>query len=171
MIEQRLHIRKKFAVKVEQYCLAHDVKMLDHVIEGWSGVCGNVEDVMKVVNYVEYLEQERREEIKNRWSLLRYIKRTHTALKKVRNKTAVTNFRMITGHMYIANNQNGFNNALYDYFQATDTGDTNAYSKKQVREMVQNIPPYYPVGIVIIDQTFECGRLYLEFFNPNGLNI
>lgn len=62
-------------------------------------------------------------------------------------------------------NQNGFNNALYDYFNATDDGIDNTYSKKKVREMFQNFPEIYPTTIVIIDQSFECGRIYIENFD------
>jgi len=74
-------------------------------------------------------------------------------------------FKKITGHLYSAENQNGFNNALYDYFSATDNGDNNTYSKKKVREMVQNFPEVYPTAFVIVDQSFECGRVYIEEFD------
>lgn len=168
MIEQGLHIRSEHADRVARYCALHGVQIIDNVvIEGGPGVVGEPDDVANVVKFVKYLERERREEIKSRWSLRRYMKRTNAAIAEwSKNKP---NFKMITGHMYIAENQNGFNNSLYDYFGATDDGEGNEYSKKRVREMVQNIPPSYPIGIVIIDQTFECGRLYLEFFNPDIL--
>jgi len=71
----------------------------------------------------------------------------------------MSKFRRITGHVYNVENQNGFNNALYDYFNATDV------DKKKVREMVQNFPEIYPTTIVIIDQSFECGRIYIENFD------
>lgn len=74
-------------------------------------------------------------------------------------------FRKITGHVYNVENQNGFNNALYDYFSATDDGNNNTKSKKTVKEMVQNFPKIYPTTIIIIDQSFECGRVYIESFD------
>ena len=75
------------------------------------------------------------------------------------------NFEQITRHCYTALNQNGLNNALYHYFSATDNGTNNTRSKKSVREMVQDIPPHFPISFVIVDLTFECGRIHLEFFD------
>jgi len=77
----------------------------------------------------------------------------------------MSRFRKITGHVYNVENQNGFNNALYDYFGATDDGMNNTHSKKKVREMIQNFPELYPTTIVIIDLSFECGRVYIESFD------
>lgn len=77
----------------------------------------------------------------------------------------MSKFRKITGHVYNVENQNGFNNALYDYFGATDDGKDNTHLKKKVREMVQNFPKSYPTTIVIIDQSFECSRVYIETFD------
>lgn len=67
------------------------------------------------------------------------------------------NFRKHSGHLYTVKNQNGLNNALYDYFDVVD--DTK---KESIRSMLQNFPRYYPISIVIIDQSFECNRVYLE---------
>jgi len=76
-------------------------------------------------------------------------------------------FRKITGHVYNVENQNGFNNALYDYFCAIDKedGKGNSYTKEKVRKMVQNFPEIYPTTIVIIDNSFECSRVYIENFD------
>jgi hypothetical protein len=70
-----------------------------------------------------------------------------------------------TGHCYTIKNQNGLNNALYDYFNATDDGNNSTRSKKSVRELVNDIPKYYPITMVIVDLTFECNRLYIEYFD------
>lgn len=61
------------------------------------------------------------------------------------------NFNQITGHLYKVKNQNGLNAALYEYFSATDNGNNSTRSKKEVRDMVQNHPPYYPIAMVIKD--------------------
>ncbi len=76
----------------------------------------------------------------------------------------MSKFRKITGHVYKVKNQNGFNNALYDYFGASDNEEPNTYTKSKVREMIQNYPKIYPTTIVIIDNSFECGRVYIENF-------
>jgi len=75
------------------------------------------------------------------------------------------NFIKHTGHLYTVKNQNGLNNALYDFYDAVDNPEYPQRSKKEVKKMVQNIPPYYPISMVIIDQAFECNRVYLEFFD------
>lgn len=70
----------------------------------------------------------------------------------------MSRFTKITGHVYIVENQNGFNNALYDYFDVD-------YPKNRVREMIQNFPQKYPTAIVIVDNSFECGRVHIECFD------
>ncbi len=79
----------------------------------------------------------------------------------------MNNYKRITGHVYSIKNQNGFNNALYDYF---GIGIDSTYSKGEVRKMVQNFPTKYPTNIVIIDQSFECRRVYIECFDLNDFN-
>jgi len=75
-------------------------------------------------------------------------------------------FRKHSKHCYTVKNQNGFNNALYDYFEATDGGENNTVSKARVRHMLQNHPNiYYPITIIIIDKSFECERVYIETFD------
>lgn len=77
----------------------------------------------------------------------------------------MSKFKRIIGHLYTAENQNGFNNALYNYFNATDNGENNTFSKKQVREMMEPHPVSYPTAFVIINKSFECGRVYIEEFD------
>lgn len=76
----------------------------------------------------------------------------------------IKGFRKHTTHLYTVKNQNGFNNALYDFFSGIIDED-NTFSKKRIRSMVQNFPLYYPISIVIINQSFECGRVYIEAFD------
>lgn len=61
-----------------------------------------------------------------------------------------------TGHLYTVKNQNGFNNALYDYFKNV--------KKQDVRKMVNDFPKKYPISMIIVDLNFVCGRVYFEFF-------
>ncbi len=70
-----------------------------------------------------------------------------------------------TDHLYTVENQNGFKNALYDFFGATDDGKDFTTSKQEVKKMVQNYPEIYPCSIVIINQSFECSRVYVEVFD------
>jgi hypothetical protein len=73
------------------------------------------------------------------------------------------NFKKETGFRYKIKNQNGSNNALYDYYEPEDNGRT----KGKIREALQNFPTKYPCKITIIDQMFECGRIYVdvEYYN------
>ena len=72
-------------------------------------------------------------------------------------------FREVSGHCYWVKNQNGFNAALYHYFSDSQR------TKKQIREMVQNFPEKYPTTIVIVDQSFECARVYVETIDEENL--
>ena len=71
----------------------------------------------------------------------------------------MSKFVKLCGHCYIVENQNGFNNALYDFYLR------DGHSKENIRKMVQDFPKSYPCGIVIVDQTFECMRIYIECFS------
>jgi hypothetical protein len=73
------------------------------------------------------------------------------------------NFKRHINTIYTVYNQNGFNAALYDYFGLCN------YSKKEIREMVQNHPTTYPKSIRIVDQSFECRRVYIEEINLENL--
>lgn len=71
-----------------------------------------------------------------------------------------------SGHCYTVINQNSFNNALYDYFEC----DKENRSKESVRSMIQNFPTQYPITIIIIDLSFECNRVYIEYININEID-
>lgn len=73
------------------------------------------------------------------------------------------NFIQHTGHLYTVKNQSGFNAALYDYYDADK--HNNSLSKAEVRKMVQSWPIKYPTSIIIIDQAFECSRIYIEILD------
>ena len=73
----------------------------------------------------------------------------------------MSNFTHISANHYKVLNQNGFNNALYHYFS-----DEPHFTKKRIREMVENYPTVYPCEIYIIDLTFECSRIFVE--SPDG---
>jgi len=82
----------------------------------------------------------------------------------------VTNFRKITGHVYKVENQNGFNAALYSYFDIPiDNDPKNHKRKREIRSMVQTWPTKYPTYIVIVDRTFEHDEIYIEHFNKDNL--
>jgi hypothetical protein len=94
-------------------------------------------------------------------------------VKQIINK----NWRKLSTNLYLANNQNGFNNCLYNYFGAVDNPKFNQYSKKQIRQSVEDYPKYvpewhsggvpiYPCIFVLIDNMFECNRIYIDVVKP-----
>jgi hypothetical protein len=73
------------------------------------------------------------------------------------------NFKKETNYRYKIKNQNGLNNALYDFFDV----DNSSYSKKDIRRMLQNWPKKYPCKITVVDDTFSCCRIFvdIEYYN------
>lgn len=72
------------------------------------------------------------------------------------------NFQKLSKYSYFVKNQNGLNNAIYDFYEANDVGSPSEYSKKELRQALQNFPKKYPCEITIIDEMFECWRFYLD---------
>ena len=70
-------------------------------------------------------------------------------------------------HSYLVKNQNAFNKALYDFFGINDESNT---TKKEIRNMVQTYPAYYPCMIIIINQSFECSRIYIDCLKLDELS-
>ena len=60
---------------------------------------------------------------------------------------------------YTVNNQNEFNQSLYDYFLEEQ------YLKGEIRESLQNFPEKYPCTFTIKSQMFECHRIYVEIWS------
>jgi hypothetical protein len=77
------------------------------------------------------------------------------------------NFKKETALRYKIKNQNGLNNALYDFYDATNHGNDSRYSKKEIRKSLENYPIQYPCKITIIDNMFECNRIFvdIEYYN------
>jgi isopentenyl phosphate kinase len=67
MIQQGLNIRDEFKDKVKNFCSLNNVEWSDNVYESVTGgIVGKVEDVVKVMEYIYKLEQNRLEERKNK---------------------------------------------------------------------------------------------------------
>lgn len=78
----------------------------------------------------------------------------------------MNNFTKISNRIYVAQNQNGLNNSLYDCIGTEENGD-GSYSKKLIRDMVENWPKQYPSIFIIMDHTFEGSYIYLEIVSEN----
>lgn len=86
-----------------------------------------------------------------------------------------TIFRKLSTSLYVAFNQNSFNQCLYDYFGHNN--NEPRYNKKVIRKMLENYPAYkeewhkggqqiYPCAFIIIDKTMECNKIYIEVIPP-----
>lgn len=67
-------------------------------------------------------------------------------------------FIKITDNSYLVSNRNSFNKALCDYF---DMEKDSAFTKKQIRDMIQ-LYPIFPCMIVIINDMYGYNKIYIE---------
>ena len=67
MIQQGLNIRDEFKDKVKNFCSLYNVKWSDNVYESVTGgIVGEVDNVIKVMEYIDKLERDRLEERNNK---------------------------------------------------------------------------------------------------------
>ena len=75
------------------------------------------------------------------------------------------NYIKITYNMFVVKNQNGFNNALYDFMHVHDS----YYSKQDIRYMATDFPKSYP-AVVILHEIYEISRISVEVLYKNELS-
>lgn len=62
MIQQGLNIRDEFKDNVKNFCSLHNVEWSDNVYESVTGgIVGEVDNVMRVMEYIDKLERDRLE--------------------------------------------------------------------------------------------------------------
>jgi len=85
-------------------------------------------------------------------------------IQKAKVDSSPFNFKHLMGDSYKVLNQNGFNNALYDFIGCVENGTDNSYTKEDIRRAVvkDNYPTHYPCQISITNQMFECFRIYVD---------
>lgn len=74
------------------------------------------------------------------------------------------NYIKITSDIFVVKNQNGFNNALYDFTGCYD----GFYSKQDIRSMVTDFPKSYP-SVVFLYGIHEISRIGVEVLNKNDV--
>lgn len=75
------------------------------------------------------------------------------------------NYIKITYNIFVVKNQNGFNNALYDFM-----GNANSYySKQELRSMITDFPKSYPAA-VIFHKEYDIGRISVEVLDKNEVS-
>lgn len=82
----------------------------------------------------------------------------------------MSNHKRITGHFFTAENQNGFNQALYEFFNISPNDD-GFYTKKEIKAMVCSYPKQYPCAFVIVDKTSECARIFIKIVDLTSLKL
>jgi hypothetical protein len=73
------------------------------------------------------------------------------------------NYVYLVASIYIAKNQNGFAQAVYE--ECYD----GSHTKKELREMLQSYPKSYPCIFSIDDNSFEESRIYIHIYDKDGL--
>lgn len=75
------------------------------------------------------------------------------------------NYIKITYNIFVVKNQNGFNNALYDY-----TGCYDGFcSKQEIRSMVTDFPKRYP-AVVILFKIYDIFRISVDILYKNEMS-
>lgn len=75
------------------------------------------------------------------------------------------NYIKITYNIFVVKNQNGFNNALYDFMRVDD----NFGSKQYVRSMVTDFPKSYPTAVVF-HKEYETYRIFVDILNKDEMS-
>ena len=75
------------------------------------------------------------------------------------------NYLKITYNIFVVKNQNGFNNALYDYMEV----DKGFYTKQELRSIVTDFPKSYPAA-VIFHKEYDIGRISVEVLDKNEVS-
>ena len=62
MVQQGLNIREEFKDRVKTFCSLNNIQWSDNIFESVTGgVIGSPDDIIKVVEYINKLEQDRSE--------------------------------------------------------------------------------------------------------------
>jgi DNA-directed RNA polymerase subunit RPC12/RpoP len=75
------------------------------------------------------------------------------------------NYLKITYNIFVVKNQNGFNNALYDFMDRANS----YFSKQELRSMVTDFPKSYPAA-VIFHKEYDIGRISVEVLDKNEVS-
>ena len=75
------------------------------------------------------------------------------------------NYIKITYNIFVVKNQNGFNNALYDFIGVNE----GFYTKQDARYMATDFPKSYP-AVVILHEIYEISRISVEVLNKNEVS-
>lgn len=75
------------------------------------------------------------------------------------------NYIKITDDIFVVKNQNGFNNALYEF-----TGCYDGFcSKQDIRSMATGFPKSYP-AVVVLNKVYDILRISVEVLNRNEVS-
>lgn len=77
----------------------------------------------------------------------------------------------ISPNIFVVKNQNGFNKALYE-FKKPDNGiyGGNNYTKKELRQMVDNYPKQYPC-VINLNFVWEISKIIVDIIADSEIEI
>lgn len=70
-----------------------------------------------------------------------------------------------TGHLYTVDSLNGFKEALYNFYGATEYRGKHNKTKGEVKKIITTYPPYYPITVVIVDFSLTMNQVFIETFD------
>ena len=75
------------------------------------------------------------------------------------------NYIKITYNIFVVKNQNGFNNALYDYMRV----DEGYCTKQDARYKATDFPKSYPAAVIFFKE-YDIGRISVEVLDKNEVS-
>ena len=79
------------------------------------------------------------------------------------------NYIKISHNVFVVKNQNGFNNSIYEFMYGPKYDNDGFYTKKELRQMVNDYPRNYP-SLVVFGKIPEVQKINVNVFNETQLS-
>ena len=79
------------------------------------------------------------------------------------------NYIKISHNVFVVKNQNGFNNSIYEFMYGSKCDTDGFYTKKELRQMVNDYPRNYP-SLVVFGKIPEVQKINVNVFNETQLS-
>lgn len=79
------------------------------------------------------------------------------------------NYIKISCNVFVVKNQNGFNNSIYEFMYGPNYDNNGFYTKKELRQMVNDYPRNYP-SLVVFGKIPEVQKINVNVFNETQLS-
>lgn len=78
------------------------------------------------------------------------------------------NYIKISYNVFVVKNQNGFNNSIYEFMYGPNYDNDGFYTKKELRQMVNDYPRNYP-SLVVFGKNAEVQKINVNVFDETQL--